>query len=78
MQRCLGPATALTSGQWTDRTASGNPALACPDCGQIDEVKPHEIDKLSGRLRYRWACPAQCCGCIEFLVLEAFNEEVLV
>ena len=75
LQRNLGPVQALTHGQWTDQTVSGDPAVCCPGCGQISDLD-QSVDERSGRVQYVWACPSQSCGFVEFLVLEAFAEEV--
>ena len=75
--RHLGVATRLSKGEWSDRTASGRPAVCCPDCGEIAEIEyPNEVSN-DGRVRFRWACPSERCGFIDFLYLEAYREEVL-
>jgi hypothetical protein len=78
LQRLLGPVRALDAGQWTDgsHSASGRPVLACPDCGERDEIDPAWILE-SGRLRYVWACPSERCAFRDFLMLEAWREQVL-
>lgn len=77
LQRNLGPVQALTHGQWTDRTVSGEPALCCPECGEISDLEAQQVPvKPSNRVRYLWQCPSERCGFADFLELEAFCEEV--
>lgn len=77
LQRHLGPARTLDRKQWTELgTASGQPALACPECGQIDEFRESDVDRKSGRFRYIWMCPSDGCAFRDFLTLEAWGEEV--
>lgn len=75
LQRNLGTAGALTPGQWTDRTASGAPAVCCPACGGVSEIEG-PIDR-SGTVNRRWTCPHISCSFRDWLSLEAWLEEVL-
>lgn len=75
LQRFLGPPMHMTAGQWTDRTASGRPAIACPGCGGISELEPpHEIFG-AGIVKYVWSCPMPPCPIMEFISLGSYSDE---
>lgn len=76
--RHLGLPATLDPKQWTDRTASGNPAVMCPSCGGISEVvQPAHVIDREGRVTPSWKCPTETCSFWEWVELEAFAEEVL-
>ena len=74
LKRLLGPAKCLCPGEWSAETASGYPAVACPDCGAIDELDEHRV-AAGGEVSPVWKC--QTCNGLTFLRLEAWGEEVL-
>ena len=73
LMRVMSPATHLNRAQWTMETASGNPALSCPACGQVDEIEPGRIK--SGVVVGIWMCQSQSCPYVEWLTLDAWNDE---
>lgn len=79
IQRNLGPVAHLSPRQYTVETASGLPAICCPNCGGISEIdvgKTHRV-LTGGLVSPVWACPYETCPLIEFLYLEAYGEPVV-
>jgi hypothetical protein len=67
--RCLGDESALETGQFTVRTASGRPVLSCCMCGHIYELpKDCTIDQ-TGRVSHAVQCPAPMCGFWGYVIL---------
>lgn len=54
-------------------TASGKPAVSCPGCGQVDEIEPERVK--NGIVVGIWMCPSTACPYIEWLSLDAWNDE---
>lgn len=76
LKRLLGPAIALSPGEWSSETASGAPCVSCPRCGELDDIDPSTVD-AQGRLATEWQCSQARCGHRQWLELEAYAEEVL-
>lgn len=77
INRHLGPANTLDAKQWTDRTASGLPAICCPGCAAVADLSPvYSVNAQSGRVGPgRWSCDG--CSFRDYIELEAFGEDVL-
>jgi hypothetical protein len=73
LSRHLGPVESLDRGQWTDRTASGEPALSCPHCARVQDVR-HEVT-AHGVVLLRWMCEAPSCSFLDWLTLDSFAME---
>lgn len=73
-RRNLGPVRALDRGEYTLETASGNPVVCCPECGDYDELaRMPAADGTFGR----WACPGRGCEFVRFIVLENAHDAVV-
>ena len=77
LRRLLAEATRLLQGEWSDETASGKPAIACPTCGDISELPETHKVTADGVVTPIWSCPAAACPCSDFLIFEAYSEEVV-
>lgn len=77
LNRHLGDVRSLDAGQWTDRTASGKPAIACPGCGSISEIDDTHTISPDGLVTPIWSCASQACPLMEWIALEAWAEEVV-
>lgn len=77
LNRCLGPVTALEPGEYTTRTASGEPAVCCKRCGGIFDLDikahPPSIGGIVGGGAV--ACPTVTCSFFDYLVLDAWQDE---
>jgi hypothetical protein len=77
LNRHLGTVHTMLPGQFTIRTASGNPAVSCPVCGTIYEIPAtHRWDE-GGRVVPALKCADPACSFLEYVELGAINEEVL-
>lgn len=78
LNRLLGPASRLSAGEWSSETASGEPCVACPDCGERGELEirkgRHRVLN-GGQVSPIWCCPGAACAFRDFLHLEAYGEE---
>lgn len=75
-ERQLGPVESLRPGQWTDRTASGRPALSCVKCGGIYDVpETHGIDER-GYVMPALTCEYLPCGTCDLVLLANYRDEV--
>jgi hypothetical protein len=67
-ERHEGPTVSLLPKQWTDRTASGKPALMCPCCGGVFELEETHTVRGAGIVTPIVACP-YACPFIEYVTL---------
>lgn len=65
----------MAAGQWTDETASGRPAIACPACGGISELPETHTVRGGGIVTPLFSCP-YVCPLMEFITLDDWQEEV--
>jgi hypothetical protein len=76
--RHLGIPQTLDPQQWTDATASGRPALCCPQCHEVSEiVRGKHVISRQGSVTPEWRCLIGDCSFREWIELEAWGEEVI-
>jgi hypothetical protein len=76
-KRNLGRVQCLQPGEWTDRTASGCPALRCGSCGTIFDLPDSHRIEDAGRVVPALRCADVTCSEYSYVTLEDFGEEIL-
>lgn len=78
IERCLGTVYDPQPRQWTDRTASEQPTIRCPECGAVVDLDRNLYGvSENGTVAPRWQCGTATCSFRDWIVLEAFGEEIL-
>lgn len=75
LNRNLGPVSRLSPGEYTTETVSGDPALSCPSCGGVSDIEFEVHD--TGRVSQIFSCPYASCPFVDYIDLEAWDEEVV-
>jgi hypothetical protein len=78
LRRCLGPVPHLAPAEYTVETASGDPAICCPACGEATDLdmKTHRV-LPGGMVSPIWSCPLSSCAYQGFNTLESYGEPVV-
>ncbi len=71
--RHLGTVYDLSGKMWTNRTASGELAICCPQCEAISELTDGHKVQRDGIVMPRWTCPS--CSWRDFVWLGSHGEE---
>jgi hypothetical protein len=74
--RHLSTVQTMSPGEWTNETATGKPAIACPECGGISELELPHVVRGGGIVTPIWSCP-YICPAMEFITLVDWDEAVL-
>lgn len=75
LSRHLGRVESLSAGRYTLETASGRPAVSCPLCEKISEVKPSHHIHVGGDVTPIFSC--EWCPFLDWISLDAVHETVV-
>jgi hypothetical protein len=77
IHRNLGRVECLELGEWTSETASGRPAIRCPECGTIVDLEDRYRIDVAGHVSPTWRCGTMTCALVAWITLVDYAEEVL-